>query len=263
MMVEVRPIPVKRWHGKEGKESFSQAKVVEVLYDVNTGKYATGLTDEEVEKYSKIMGVNLNDVFNPNEPHTYWSTKAAQITLPNHTVLFDTSKPIDYIKVKNLKASSLVANSMKDYDNGLFPNATHVIFDEQEEISSKAVKVQLRNKAITLASKMSKDEKINIIQILSNKSLKGRTDDFIDVELDNVITDKVEDFMRYAKMDKQEVYTRAAVLECIHRNILTKEGTAIYYMSELIGLDFESAVEWFKNPQNSKMKVAILEKINS
>jgi len=93
--------------------------------------------------------------------------------------------------------------------------------------------------------------------------LRGRSDNFISVEMDTILEEQATDFLRYATMDKQEVYVRAAILECIHRNILTKEGSAVYYMGEQIGMDYESAVSWFKDPQNSKMKVAILEKINN
>lgn len=263
MLVEVRPLEIKKWHGKTGKESFSQPKTIEVLYDSNTGKLATGLTEEEAEKYGKILGLDLSDTFLPHAPHPYWSLKAAEIRLLNSTMIFDTSKPLDYVKVKNLKASKFVANSMKEYEQGLYPFATHVIFDETEEVAAKAGKIQLKNKANKLADKMSVDEKISIIQILSNKTLRGRSNDFVDVELEQILTERTEDFIRFAKMDKQEVYVRASVLEAIHKNILTKEGTAIYYMGEMLGVDFESTVEWFINPQNQKMKVSILEKLNS
>jgi hypothetical protein len=52
-------------------------------------------------------------------------------------------------------------------------------------------------------------------------------------------------------------------MEAIYRNILTKEGTAVFYLSDQIGYDFESAVEWFKDPQNQNLKVSILSKLNS
>lgn len=263
MIVEVRPLPIKRWHGKDEKESFTQPKTIEALYDSNTGKYATGLTEKEAEEYSKKLGVDLSDIFIPETPHSFWSSKAAQIKLENNTMLFNTEKPADFVKVKLMKASKFIANSMKDWEDNKFPHATHVIFDEEEEVTEKASKIQLKNNASQLAFEMSGDEKINIIQILSNKSLRGRSNNFIDVEIDALINEQASDFIRFAKMDKQEVYVRASILECIHRNILTKEGAAIYYMGELVGLDFENAVEWFVNPQNSKMKVSILEKLNS
>lgn len=261
MLVEVRPLPEKKWHGKKGKESFAQPKNVEVLYEHSTGRYATGLTPEEANEYGKILGVDLSDRFDPNGPHPYWSTKPATIRLPNHTVIFDTSKPADFVKVKNLKASKLVANSLKEWEDGKWPEASHVIFDESEEVNMKATKVALKDECILMKMKMSDEDKANMVQILSMKTIKGRSPDFIAVEIDAVIEEKPTEFLKYAKMGREEVYIRAAVLECIHKNILTKESGAIYYMGELIAYDYEEAIGWFKSPQNNKMKVAILEKL--
>lgn len=262
MLVEVRPLPSNKWHGKKGKESFTNAKDIEVLYDKETGKYATGLTDDEAKEWSKELGVDLSNTFNPNEAHPFWSTKAATIRLPNHTRIFDTDKPYERIMVKNMKASKFVANSMKEWEEGKWPDATHVIFDEAEEVEIKANKISLRNQAVLILDKMTANDKANIIQILSNKTVKGRSDDFINVEIDSIINEKPGEFLKYVKMGKEEVYIRASVLEGISKNILTKEAGSVYYMGELIGMDYEDAVDWFKNPQNSKMKVSILEKLN-
>ena len=261
MQVEVRPLPTKKWHGKTGKESFSQPVVIEVLYDHNTGSYATGLTEEETQLYQKKLGVDLSSNFNPNEAHAFWGTKAAQIKLENHTMVFDTDKPAEFVKIKNLKASKFVANSIKEWEEGKFPDATHVIFDENEEIQLKAAKVQRTQKANIIAHKMSSDQKAQMVQILSSKTVKNRSADFLDVEIDNIIREKPEEFLKYSSMDKDEVYVRASILECLDKHILTKESGSIYYMGELIAIDYEAAVEWFKNPDNSKIKVSILEKL--
>lgn len=261
MLVEVRPLPNKKWHGKTGKESFTQAKTIEVLYDTKTGKYATGLTKEETEKYSKLLGVELGDVFNPSEPHPFYGSAAGRIKLLNQTMFFNDEKPLDFVKIKALKASKFVANSLQEYEDGKWPDAEFVIFDEAEEVSMKASKIQQKNKCVAIAQKMSADEKINMIQILSDKSLKGRSNDFIDVEIDKIIENQPVEFIRFAKMDKQEVYVRATILEAISRNILIREATAIYYMGERIANSYEEAVLWFLDPQNAKMKVTILEKL--
>lgn len=263
MIVEVRPLDTKRWHEKTGKESFTQPHGFEVLYDPATGKYATGLSQDEAKKYGQLLGVDLSDTFNPNEPHPYWSTQAARIKLPNHTVLFDDEKPADFVKIKNIKASKLVANSMREYNEGKWPDAEFVIFDESEEVKLQASKIQRKNKCVKIATTLSNDEKANIIQIISEKSLRKRSQDFLDVELDKIIEEKPDEFLKYSKMDKQEVYTRAAILECIHRNIMIKEASSVYYMGEKIANDVEEATQWFLDPQNSKMKVSILEKLNS
>ena len=242
-------------------QSFSLPKDIEVLYDEKTGAYATGLTPEEANEYSKLTGLNLSDTFNPNEPHPYWSTKPAAIRLPNNTVVFNTDKPLDYIKVKNLKASKYVANSMKEWEEGKWGDATHVIFDEAEEVNLKASKITIRNEAIAVLTKMSDEDKANMVQILSNKTVKGRSTDFLNVEIDNLITEDPAKFLKYARMGREEVYNRAMVLEALSKNILTKEGGAVYYMGELIGMDVEDTIAWFKDPNNQKFKVSILEKV--
>jgi hypothetical protein len=262
MKVEVRPIDIPKWHGKKGKEAFSQAHTIEALYDSRLGGYATGLTEEEVEKYQKKLGVDLSNVFNQEEPHPFYNSKMGRVKLENRTMIFDDTRALDYVRVKLMKASKYVANSMKDYDAGLYPEATHVIFDEEEDIAIKATKIQNKRKADSILSKLSQDAQVNIIQILASKTLRGRSQDFIDVEMDKIMKNDLSGFLKYAQKDKKELYTRASILECIHRNILTKEGTAIFYMSDKIGYDFESTVEWFQDPQNQNMKIAILEKLN-
>lgn len=261
MIVEVKPIERSKWHGKTGKDNYDQPVTFEVLYDPEVGGYATGLTPDEQKEYEEKTGLDLSNNFNPEKPHPFWSTSAARIKLPNHPIVFDTDKSMDYIKVKNLKASILIANSVRDVATS--PHATHVIYDESEEVEIKATKIQKKNKARKLSFKLSKDEKINLIQVISGLTVRGRSDDFVDVEIDKIVEEKTDEFLKYAGMDKDEVYTRAAVLEAVHRNILTKEGSSIYYMGDKLGYDIEEVIKWFLNPQNQQMKVAILEKLNS
>jgi hypothetical protein len=263
MLVEVKPIDKKTWHGKTGAESFTQPRVLEVLYDSATGAYATGLTPEDVKIYGKRLGVDLSSDFKIDTPHPYWSTQAARIKLPNRTVIFNDEKPSEYVKIKNLKASKFVANSVKELEDGLWPDADFVIFDESMEIEAKATKIQKRDKCIAVVAKMSLEEQIQVVQILGDKTLRGRSQNYVTVEIDKIVDEKPDEFIRIVKMDKQEVYVRATILEAIYKNILTKESAAIYYMGDRIANDYEDAVQWFLDPQNSVMKVTIMEKLNA
>lgn len=94
-------------------------------------------------------------------------------------------------------------------------------------------------------------------------NLRGRSQDFISVELDKVIEEKPAEFTRLTKMDKAEVYVRATILEHCIKIFWTKESAAIYYMGERLANDYEECVQWFLDPQNSKMKVTIMEKLTS
>lgn len=265
-IVEVRPLPIEKWHKKTGKEAFARPRGSQVLYDPRTGKYATGLTDEEAAEWGKELGMNLDNKFNPNEEHPTWSSKAFNIRLENNTMLFDTSKLIDRIKVRNMKASKYVANSLKEWEEGKWDEATHVIFDESDEADSKATKLEKRKKAIRLMDKMTPQDKASMVLILNGKYLKNKSNNLIDVELDEAIEEKpenLENFLKYASMDAKDFSLRGQILEALHRQILNRNGEAVYYLGERIGYDVDDTVEWFKNPDNQKLKVAILEKINS
>jgi hypothetical protein len=261
--VEIRPLEIPKWHGKKEQESFTQAHTIECLYDHNSGGYATGLTEGEAEKYGKKLGVNLSSVFNQDEPHEFWNSKMGRVKLENSTMILDDTITLEFVKVKMLKASKYVANSIKEWEDGLYPEATHVIFDETEEEDIKATRALKKQEAVKLSLDLSAEAKANIIQILTDKTVRGRSSNYLVGEIDDLITDRLDDFIREAKRDKKDLHVHAAVLEAIYRNILTKEGTSVFYLSDKIGFDLESAVEWFKDPQNQQMKVSILGKLNN
>jgi hypothetical protein len=260
-LVEIRPVEINKWHGKNGKDSFSQPVTIRVLYDHATGAYATGLTEEQEENYTKRLGVNLSRIFNPQKPHEYWDSSAAKIKLPNYPIFLDPTIPLEFVRIQNLKASNLVANSIKDYNDNRYPEASHVIFDEGEEIEIKATRIQLKKKCYKLVTELSTDRLTNILTILSEKTIRARSRDFIDVQLEEIIENNGELFLKYATMDAQESYIRASILEAIYKNILTKEGIGIYYMGDKIANSYEDAIGYFLDPQNQTLKVSILEKL--
>ncbi len=259
MRVEVRPIERKQWHGKKGKDSFAQPKTVEVLYNAEKGIYDTGLNEQETEKYSKLMGVNLGNQFNFTEPHEFWSSKASWTNLPNQTLVLDTEKNAEFVKVANLKASKFVANSLKEHEDGLWPDATHVIYSEEEEMELKASKFQIQQKASVSLINMSSDGKADLVQILAEKTVKGRSQNFIDGMISELIETKPQEVIRFISMGKEEVTIRASVMELLSKGILNKQAGRVYYMGEQIALDYEDAVKYFKDPENSRMRVMLME----
>lgn len=263
-IVEVRPLPTEKWHGKKGREAFSQAKTIQVLYNHKTGKYDTGLTEQEAEEWGRELGIDLSDRFVPDQEHPFWSTKAAQIRLENNTMFFNTENKYELIKIKNMRASKFIANSMKEWEENKWPDALYVIFDETAEADVKASKIQRRKRAIILADKMTPAEKAAMVLILGGKYVKNKSNNFVDVELDELMEedDKLDEFLNYAQMDTADLMVRGQVLEALHRQVLHKEGNSVYYMGERIGFDLNEAVDWFKSPDNQKLKINILEKIN-
>lgn len=262
-LVEVRPIEKPKWHGKKGKDSFKRPWGLEALVDPNTGKYSTGLSEEDRKRLEAKTGYNLSDDYMPGQPHEFWSSKAAQVKLKNQTNVFNTANPLEEIKVKIMKASKYVANSMKEYEEGLYPEALYVIHDESEEIELKAAKSALKTKAIIEVNALSPSRKAEVIQILKKESVRNQSQDYLDVILnEELIPENPKAVLRVINADKTRTSVHAMVLEAIHKNVLRKDGTAVYYMDDQIGFDLEAAIDYFLDPTNQRFKVEILEKIN-
>lgn len=265
MIVTVKPIDENngnvKWHGKKGKDSFTQPKIIEALVDPFSNKYKVDLTDEEIENYSKILGHNLNPIFT-GENHEFYGGKLGQVVLENKTTTFNTKNPLDAVRVAILKGSKFVANSQKELEMGLYPKAMFVIYSEQEEIAAKANKFQEQKKAFALIAKMSDETKANIIKVVNGKDVKSRGSDIIDAELSLILDKDLDNFFRYANMDTKTLYVRATILEAIDRNVLRKEGPSVYFMEDMIGYDLEQAIGWFEDPKNAQMKTIILNKLS-
>lgn len=277
MKIEVRPIQKKKWHNKVGAESFARPKTLNVLIDSNTRQYATGLDyvnkvmDDpdggktkltEGEYYAKVLKVDTSPQYFEGTFHSFWDSKTVKIKLENKTMFFDTAIPLEAVKIKIMKASKFIANSMREYEDGLFPDATHVITDESEEIEVVASKVAQRNKAIIECNKLTRDKKNQIILILGNKNVKGKSDDFAEVELSKLIDSKPAEVLRFITMDATDMALHSMILEALQKNVLRKQGHKIMYYDSVLGTDVIDLIEYFKEDDNQDLKLRIMSAIN-
>lgn len=259
--VEIRPLEKDPWHGKKGKESFSRPIKLKVLVSSDRMEYATGLTPEEARIYGEKLGLDLSPQFNPEKPHPFWDSNAATLTLPNYPIFYDLSNPLDFVKYKAAKAHSYIANSQKEYDEGFYPHATHVIFDESEEVDIKATKVAVKTQAIIEASALSKEKKIELILLLEGKLLKGKSDNTVNVELDQIIEKKPKEVLAYLQMNSEDRSLQSLVAEALFKGVLHKEGHKILYHDSYLGSDILDVVLYFKDVENHDLKLRILQAV--
>lgn len=262
-LVEVRPIDRKKWHGKTGAESFTRPQTSQALVDTDSMSYATGLTEEEIVALNKVVKYELGNHFDSENSHPFWDSPMSKIKLENKTMFFDISQPLNYIKVKVMKASKFVANSMAEYEEGKFPEATHVIFDEAEQAEVNASKVQAEEDAIIAAASMTKDRKVEIILALGGKNLKGQSDNFVKVELSKIIKKDTTEFLRYANMDKAELSSYALVLEALQKSVLRKDGHKILYHDGILGGDEMDVARYLLVDENQELQIRIMAQVNA
>ncbi len=270
MLVEVRPIDKTPWHGNKGQQSFTRPKTIEVLYDAKIGGYATGLDylskegKKEIEHFQKhFPNDRLDNRFNQDEPHPFWSSSRFVLSLPNHTKLFDTEVPLSALHVKMMRASKLVANSLEELRDNKWPEAIFVIFNEHQAIEERAKHVELKKKAMLLSMDMSPEEKRDIILIMSEASVRNQNENFITVELDRIVTEQTEEFVRMMSLDKEEMRGQALILEAVRRNIIQKEASSYYYMGDKLGYDMNSTLNYLNEPDNQRLKLKILETLEN
>jgi hypothetical protein len=262
MIVEVRPLPNEKWHGKKGEESFTRPKKISALVDGDSMTYATGLTEEEVVKFSAIFKNDLGNQYDPDEPHPFWDSPLGVVKLENNTQLFDTKENINKIRVKLMKASKYVANTFKEWEQGKWPEATHYIYDESEEIEATASKIVIKQEAILKQSKLSTSRKQQIILIATGKDLKGQSDDFVTVAMSDIIDKDPEQALRYIQQDKTEVANHALVIESIQKNVLRKVGHKIMYMDSVLGTDELDVARYLMEEDNNELKIRLMKAVS-
>lgn len=262
-LIEIRPIIAERWHGKTGKDSFARPKKYRCLVDPNTGMYCVNLTDKEKEIIAPLAKDSGLDLVFTGNPHPFWDESTIPVlSLPDATVILDISKPIDLLRYKIARGSRFVANSTVEQEQGLFPDATHVIFNESEFVEVKASKIKAKNNAIKMLGELSLTKKISLLMVVAKENFKGKSEDAVDVRIDKVLQEDPILFLKHMNQDKEETYLMSIVLEALQKSVLIKKGLKISYMDSPIGVDEMGVVDFLKDTTNEELKQRIIEQLN-
>ena len=260
-IIIVKPIQRVKWHGKSGSEDFDRPFVLEALVDSTTNRYATGLSPEDKTRLEIATGYNLDNTFIPGEFTTFWNSAIARIQLNQSANIFDISVPINEIKYHIMLGSKYVANSQEDYENGLFPDAKFVIYNEEADVAVKAKKIQLEEEVISRLSKLDVKEQADLVLLLKNTSVRNQSAEYIKVKLNEAVKE-VGNVIVLEKLgqNKARRNTEALILEATAKHILTKKGTTYYFFDTFLG-EMDSAIDFLLDVKNQVIKAQILEKV--
>jgi len=249
----LKPIMTEKWHGlhKVGRTRFQDTQdVIQVLYDRKQGALATGLDNDTETRLASSLGVSLAN----NSANEFWHD--FKIKLQDQTMIFNTSNPIEELQVYVLKASKFIANSQKELDQGLWPNAKYVIYDEQTELEKQAAEVQTKAKAIDIFNGLSPEKKLNLLK-LYGKAVENSSNDFVYTKLYEIVENDPIDFITQSNKSPEEIKVKALIFDLEKIGILRRKGTAYLYNDQQVGFDYDDTVSYLLSPANQELLVKL------
>jgi hypothetical protein len=258
-LVYVKPIIKERWHNLhlQGRSRFADTyDTLQPVYSSALGHLATGLDDGDAERLGQQLGVNLS----PSVSNEYWTD--FKIKMHDKTMIFDINAPLDEVRIAVLKASKYIANSQKELENGKWPEANYIIFDEEQEIQSEAKKVEVKAKAVTEFNKLSPGKRLDILKIFG-KTGTNNSADFTYTKLYEILEDDPKEFLRVSTMKKSDITIRALIFDLERIGIFRKRQTAYLYNDSQIGFDYDDTVQNLLNPKNQELLIKLKSDLES
>lgn len=267
LKIEIRPVPNRNDIRKFSKdlEHFSQAHTIGAFVDPVTYKYVTGLTDKDVE-YLKAQGCpyDLSDNYVAGEPHPFWESQMAKISLTNSPqFLYPYRSILDFIKWKYLQKSAFIYQSEEQMLEGLKPTATHFIYDEREEVKIQASKIERIDAVKKKLSEMSLDRKRNILSIIENENTETKNDNYITVAFERLTKnkEKLVEIENLLLREDEDVSILADVKMAIFKDVLKKTKKGIFFFENNLGYSEEDVAEFLSDKENQEILITIQSKI--
>lgn len=257
--LEVRPLPEGyKWHGKTGEDSITRPKGFHPLVDKETMTYSVDLSDKEIEEFSNIMKTDMSLQHTPGIPHPYWDGNRARVKLENNTMFFESNSMPGRIKCAILRGSKYVANSLEEWEEGLWDEATHYIVDEEAAGKIKAAKYDILEEVIIQASKLSVERKTQLIMILAEKDVSKLSDNMIKGTFSELIQQDAEKVLLYMQKKPIDIATEAMVEKGITIAKLSRhKNGSIFFGDERLGFNVAEAVEFLVDDENQELRLRI------
>lgn len=261
MKVIVKPVPKneKRWAQENTKGKYT----LEPTYDYRTGRYNIDLSDEELESMEKNLGFKMAPYRSNDGKDSFWKSRQAAIRLPMHSIVWDTGTPLERIYYELAKKDPVIANSWKEYKQGLWPEARYYMTSDEMESEQEAGRAVAIRKAAVLIDEMSDQKKADVIAAISGEITHGRTTNYIDARIGELIENDPHMVVKWASEDLETLDLVALVKKGISKHVLRLDNQGIYFGDTHIGYDEQGAVEFFRSVDHQAMKLQIKELINA
>jgi len=213
---------------------------------MRSGRRYTGLEPEDAERLGKILSVNLTP------ESDFWDSFGIKITGERDFVTIDTDDPLGELKYKFCKKNKFVAQSYKDID----PSKEYVLVQEEQEAELDNQKNRIERKAVIEFNQLTPEQMRKALRLYGINAM-NTNNDLIESTLYNLVKESPSKFLDVWVNNKDREISYL-IEEAVSKNVIRKSGTVYKYGSDPIGYTLQDAVDYLKNPANTRVKIEIL-----
>lgn len=267
LKIEIRPIPPKKevlaFSSTIGP--FAQPKTVGPSINLQTRKFVTGLTPEDLTRIAESgLAYDLSNNFKEGEPHPFWDSTTARIDLlSTPQFLWPGKNLLHLIQWRYLSNHTQIYKSEQEMLEGGKNSATHYMYDEGEENSIKSTAIERHNRLIQKYSSLSLKRKRDVVLIIYGENTDTKDETYLTVKLHEISNSKehAPDLERLLDASAAEIDVTALIKRAIRRNIIKKMPNGYYYFDTPLGLSESEIKTFLKAPENNHVYVNIIAKL--
>lgn len=262
MIVQVRPID--KGDVKLGLEKYNLTRspgsgfYIEALVNPRTSLRDTGLTAEDATRLGKAIGEDLT----PTSP--YWDS--FRIKIEDKTLVLDLDSAVDQVRYAVLRANKYVANSETEWRNGLWPDATVIIINPDEEVKVKGAVYERKKQAISrldamLPSKQKWFATAMFRKTYENMLAPAASNDimaFIETSGKNVDT-----WLEWMKKSDERIEAEYLLNLGVIYNVLRLSSQRYMRGDTEIGFNLQNAIDYILSPSRQDVRLQIENEIAS
>ena len=261
-IISIKYVGVQKSLNKEFSDVFLPK--LSVTAPLVNGKYDTGLTEEELEKYAGIVGESVKNLFYSRTVDSFWDNFT--LKLEGKVTLLNIEDPYQYLKYKIALKRKEIANSLAEFESDTSGKANYYICNEVEEVNQKANKTEKIKYIFSELAKRNKEDKINLIRVVDKLEFSGASDNAIEVQLmdiNNLTPDRVKLLHKYLSQDKRSLNKLGKVYHLLNKNVISREGNSYFYGDTHLGDSPEEVNKFLSTPSNNKLKIQINSKLDN
>lgn len=219
-------------------------------YD-STGVIYTGLNEEDAKRFGEILNKDLSPLSD------FWHTFT--VVMKGKEKTLNLANPLQELEYKFLKGHYRVAQSLTDPNIGI---KDYYIVDENKEAEVINNKASLKIKANQLFSKLSTENKKDILKLYPGFSnMDTVSSEVVDARLYEKLESDPARFIEHAEDKKRDL--KVMLKDLVSASILKKNKSSYYYGTDFLGHDEDSTIEYLEHPDQQGLKIDLMKQLQA